>query len=274
MTITFEPLHESHFPLLLKWLETGHVKKWWDQDVTYTIDLVREKYSSYIKGYKLVDGHQRPIQGFIIHNNHNPVGYIQIYNAYDFPRSKPLSNLPVNLGAFDIFIGEESIINNGIGSFAIKKFLEEFAFLKYRYIFVNPQFRNEIAVFAFEKAGFVIYKRVGEEFWMIAHKKIVRLSISNMIALEVTFKQNFLPKDRLWLFGSRADLSRKGGDIDLYVETYATTLNEAVDMKGKFLYDLKNKIGEQKIDLVLNIINHPYPLLIHQVALKEGVRII
>jgi aminoglycoside 6'-N-acetyltransferase len=47
MTITFEPLHESHFPLLLKWLEAPHVKKWWDQDVTYTMDLVREKYSSY-----------------------------------------------------------------------------------------------------------------------------------------------------------------------------------------------------------------------------------
>lgn len=66
MTITFKPLHESHFPLLLKWLESPHIKKWWpgdrsllsteasaqvdsvggDQDVTYTIELVREKYSS------------------------------------------------------------------------------------------------------------------------------------------------------------------------------------------------------------------------------------
>ena len=124
MTITFEPLHESHFPLLLKWLETGHVKKWWDQNVTYTIDLVREKYSSYIKGYKLVDGHQRPIQGFIIHNNHNPVGYIQIYNAYDFPRSKPLSNLPVNLGAFDIFIGAEEALGQGLCSKEIVKAYE------------------------------------------------------------------------------------------------------------------------------------------------------
>jgi aminoglycoside 6'-N-acetyltransferase len=98
MTITFKPLHESHFPLLLKWLETQHVKKWWDQDVTYTMELVRKKYSSYIKGYKLVDGQQKPIQAFIIHNNQNPVGYIQIYNAYDFPRSKSLLGLPENLG--------------------------------------------------------------------------------------------------------------------------------------------------------------------------------
>jgi hypothetical protein len=78
MTISFESLHESHFPLLLKWLETPHVKKWWDQDMRYTLDLVREKYSSYVKGYKLVDGQQKPIQGFIIHNNQNPIGYIQI----------------------------------------------------------------------------------------------------------------------------------------------------------------------------------------------------
>ncbi|WP_371218694.1 GNAT family N-acetyltransferase [Orientia tsutsugamushi] len=85
MKITFVPLAESHFPLLLKWLETPHVKKWWDQDVMYTLELVKEKYSSYVKGYKLVDGQQKPIQVFIIHNNQNPIGYIQIYNAYDFP---------------------------------------------------------------------------------------------------------------------------------------------------------------------------------------------
>jgi aminoglycoside 6'-N-acetyltransferase len=62
------------------------------------MELVRKKYSSYIKGYKLVDGQQKPIQAFIIHNNQNPVGYIQIYNAYDFPRSKSLLGLPENLG--------------------------------------------------------------------------------------------------------------------------------------------------------------------------------
>ena len=48
MTITFEPLNESHFPLLLKWLETPQVKKWWDQDVTYTMGLVKEKFGKLI----------------------------------------------------------------------------------------------------------------------------------------------------------------------------------------------------------------------------------
>jgi len=56
-----------------------------------------------------------------MHNNQNPIGYIQIYNAYDFPRSKTLLGLPANLGAFDIFIGEESALQQGLGSKAIGK---------------------------------------------------------------------------------------------------------------------------------------------------------
>lgn len=124
MTITFEPLQEFHFPLLLKWLQASHVKKWWDQDVTYTLDLVHEKYNSYVKGYKFVAGQQKPIQGFIIHNNQNPIGYIQIYNAYDFLQTKQLFGLPENLGALDIFIGEEEVLQQGLGSKAISAFLK------------------------------------------------------------------------------------------------------------------------------------------------------
>ncbi|MDX2050728.1 MAG: GNAT family N-acetyltransferase, partial [Rickettsiaceae bacterium] len=254
MTITFKPLNESHFPLLLKWLESPHIKKWYDQDVRYTLELVHEKYSSYIKGYKLEGGVQRPIQGFIIHNNQNPVGYIQVYNAYDFPRSKPLSGLPESLGAIDIFIGEEEALGRGLGADSIKLFLETYGFPNYRYIFADPKCKNEIGVNTYEKAGFVIWKRVDREFWMVAHKKIVRLSIFDMIALETVFKQVFLPNDRLWVFGSRADLTKKGGDIDLYVETYAKTIDDAVEMKSKYIIRLEDIIGEQKIDLVLNMI--------------------
>lgn len=159
MTITFEPLHKSHFLLLLKWLETPHVKKWWDQNVTYTIDLVCEKYSSYIKGYKLVDRQQRPIQGFIIHNNQNPIGYIQIYNAYDFLRSKTLSGLPANLGAFDVFIAEESALEQGLSSKAISEFLKLHG-NRYTNIFADPDINNLSPIKCYAKAGF---KRVSEQ---------------------------------------------------------------------------------------------------------------
>jgi ADP-ribose pyrophosphatase YjhB (NUDIX family)/RimJ/RimL family protein N-acetyltransferase len=168
MTITFEPLHESHFPLLLKWLETPHVKKWWDQDVKYTLELVREKYGSYVKGYKLEDGQQKPIQGFIIYSSQNPVGYIQIYNAYDFPRSMSLLGLPENLGAFDIFIGEAAVLQQGLGSKAILEFLRQHGKL-YTHIFVDPDSNNVAAIKAYEKAGFKVLSEQQDtkEVWMI-----------------------------------------------------------------------------------------------------------
>lgn len=80
--------------------------------------------------------------------------------------------------------------------------------------------------------------------------------------------------DRLWLFGSRANLTKKGGDIDLYVETNAETIDNAIKMKINFIRALEQSIGEQKIDVVLNILNFPYPLVVHEVAKSEGVRII
>ena len=145
MKITFIPLAKSHFPLLPKWLEALHVKAWWDQDVTYTLDLVHEKYSSYVKGYKLIEGLQNPIKSFIIHHNQNPVGYIQIYNAYNFPRSKSLLGLPENLSAFDIFIGEEAALQQWLGSKAILEFLKLHG-NPYTHIFADPDSNNVAAV--------------------------------------------------------------------------------------------------------------------------------
>lgn len=104
--------------------------------------------------------------------------------------------------------------------------------------------------------------------------KKVRLSDHDLEAIISLFQQHFLPNDRLWLFGSRSDLNMKGGDIDLYVETYAEDADQALHMKGNFLWDLEKKIGEQKIDVVINILNNPYPLPIHKIAKTKGVKIV
>jgi hypothetical protein len=46
-----------------------------------------------------------------------------------------------------------------------------------------------------------------------------------------SFRQCFGGEDHLWLFGSRVNDHKRGGDIDLYVETNLDT-NQA--MKSKF----------------------------------------
>jgi len=52
---------------------------------------------------------------------------------------------------------------------------------------------------------------------------------------------------RVYLFGSRVDDAKKGGDIDLLVMSGHLTSNDKRAIKIK-LYEL---LGEQKIDLVL-----------------------
>jgi RimJ/RimL family protein N-acetyltransferase len=266
--ITFEPLHAIHLPLLLKWLEESHVKKWWDANIKYTIDLVKEKYEPYING-----DHQS-IHAFIICINNIPIGYIQLYNPYDFMKDNPVSNLPENLGGIDMFIGELSYLKKGIGLESLRLFLNNYAFKAYQYIFVDPDYVNVAAVRLYEKVGFVIIKRVKKTFWMVAHQKTVRLSIQDSIALENAFRKYFLKEDCLWVFGSRANLSKRGGDIDLYIETHFESVDAAYEAKKDFLIEFENVIGEQKIDIVLNRLNSHYSLPIYEIAKTKGVKIL
>lgn len=52
------------------------------------------------------------------------------------------------------------------------------------------------------------------------------------------------------LFGSRADDNKRGGDIDLYIETSEKV--NLLDKKVKLLVRLNRELGEQKIDVVIN----------------------
>lgn len=274
MDISFVPFSELHFPLMSEWLESPHVKKWWGQNIVYTDEIVKEQYTSYTQGHKEINGICKSIHSYIILVEQKPIGYIQAYNAYDFPRSKPLLELPESLAALDIFIGEETYLKKGIGSEAIKKFVEAYLFPYYQYCFVDPEFKNEQAVHAYERAGFKIFKKVDNIFWMMMCRKIIRLSLHDCVALEITFKKSFLKEDTLWVFGSRVDLNKKGGDIDLYIETKEENVSEVIQRKSRFISSLEHKIGEQKIDVVLNMLHFPTRLPIYEVARKEGVRVV
>lgn len=82
----------------------------------------------------------------------------------------------------------------------------------------------------------------------------MRLTEKELQAIKTSFKDNFKEKDQIWLFGSRVDDSKSGGDIDLYIET-TFTIKESINVKLKFLVDIKLKIGDQKIDLILKCID-------------------
>ncbi len=175
MRITFTPLQERHFPLLLKWLQTPHVKAWWDQDVKWTPALIKEKYGSYLKGFKRLDLPkqciEKPLHAFVIGVDGQEVGYIQYYNAYDFPREQgyEIEDLPKSLASLDFFIGEEDYLGKSLGSKSLKQFLKDHIDSRYEACFVDPDTANVRAIRVYEKAGFKRIKIVkeGAITWMI-----------------------------------------------------------------------------------------------------------
>lgn len=171
MFIEFLPLQTSHFPLLLKWLETPHVKRWWDQDVQWTASFIEEKYGSYVEGYKFVQGVSIPIQAFVIAVDSFPIGYIQLYNAIDFWSLEPwgkevLKDLPLSSGALDFFIGEGDFLGKGMGERILKSFLITHCDEKYEVMLVDSAVENRVAIRLYEKVGFCVFKKDAEFVWM------------------------------------------------------------------------------------------------------------
>ncbi|HNX25767.1 MAG TPA: nucleotidyltransferase domain-containing protein [Spirochaetota bacterium] len=76
----------------------------------------------------------------------------------------------------------------------------------------------------------------------------------------------------IYLFGSRADDSKKGGDIDLLVDLRRDSGNIEKN-KIKAITGIQFAIGDQKIDLIVTPdINKDQRLVVRE-ALKTGVRL-
>lgn len=164
--ITFKSLGTEHFPLLLKWLEMPHVKKWWDKEIKWTPELIEKKYSTYVKRYKrLILATQeiiKPIYPFIINVDGVDIGYIQCYDKHDFPPEQDYDTswIPKGCAAIDWYIGELDYVDRGVGTKALNMFLNEFVFKSFAGVFVDPDTVNVSAIRVYEKVGFKKIKKV------------------------------------------------------------------------------------------------------------------
>ncbi|MFN3996116.1 MAG: nucleotidyltransferase domain-containing protein [bacterium] len=77
---------------------------------------------------------------------------------------------------------------------------------------------------------------------------------------------------KIYIFGSRTDNSKKGGDIDIFIETNLD-LESIQKKKIKFIVQLIKTLGEQKIDVIIFNPNLMKNLPIYTAAKKEGIRI-
>jgi len=74
----------------------------------------------------------------------------------------------------------------------------------------------------------------------------------------------------VWIFGSRVDMNKKGGDIDLFIKTPNT--DNLLQTKIIFLREFEKKWGEQKVDLIVEAANSKFSK-IFEIAKQEGVNI-
>jgi predicted nucleotidyltransferase len=95
----------------------------------------------------------------------------------------------------------------------------------------------------------------------------MRLEPDQAYFIKQTAENLFGKESKVYLFGSRIDNDKKGGDIDLYIETFAK--EGLFNKKIKMLKALYKKLGRQKIDIVLN--NFKADLYIYKVAQNEGI---
>jgi len=80
----------------------------------------------------------------------------------------------------------------------------------------------------------------------------MRLTKNQHQAIKQSFLESF-GDGEIYLFGSRVDDTKRGGDIDLYIIpqqelSVATLFEQKIDFLGR----LQERIGEQKIDVLLS----------------------
>ena len=99
----------------------------------------------------------------------------------------------------------------------------------------------------------------------------MRLTGDEVAVIKATAHRMFGGDVRIWLFGSRVDDSKRGGDIDLYLET--DKILESTELAAsRFNAELQMQLGEQKIDVLLVGPTTPHQK-IHKIAATTGIRL-
>jgi len=92
----------------------------------------------------------------------------------------------------------------------------------------------------------------------------MRISQNQAQLIAESIHRHFGETARMWLFGSRLDDQKRGGDVDLYVETDMHTLMDEIRCKLQLEQSL-----DMPVDLIVNSRDEVTPIA--QIAKTTGV---
>ena len=99
----------------------------------------------------------------------------------------------------------------------------------------------------------------------------MRLSEFECRTLKRAAQDNFGEQVQVRLFGSRVDDTRRGGDIDLLLNVQMSDPNEIAKAHTRFLSDVYARLGEQKLDVLIDFPGRQSRASIFEIARREGI---
>ncbi len=99
----------------------------------------------------------------------------------------------------------------------------------------------------------------------------MRLTQDQQTAIRSASAEIFGEEAEVWLFGSRVDDSKRGGDIDLLIRPDHFLASPALPRKICFLSKLERLLGERKIDVIIEEPGDSRPIV--RIAHETGVRL-
>lgn len=154
---SFNKLRSEHLSIIHEWFNKPHVQQFYSLR-SWTKEEVARKLEIYIS-------EETSVYPYIVTIENKPVAYIQYYRVARHPWSnQDLDDDVVQAAAgLDLFIGEEEFIGQGWGPKVVNSFLDEIIWKDFQYCVVDPDFRNESSIRAFEKCGFRKHKVIESE---------------------------------------------------------------------------------------------------------------
>ncbi len=95
----------------------------------------------------------------------------------------------------------------------------------------------------------------------------MRLTEDERLLIKSIIAKTFGADAGIWLFGSRLDSTKRGGDVDLYVES---SVEDTYSARLRAIQDLENALP-YPIDLVIR--EHGRDLPIYRIAQTQGIRL-
>lgn len=79
----------------------------------------------------------------------------------------------------------------------------------------------------------------------------------------------------VWLFGSRIDDTRKGGDYDFLIETSIDQPDAIIEQKIALLAELRSSapFEDEKIDMIVKRRNSSFEMPVYETVREQGVRL-